>query len=106
MQVLIDAGFAVFVVPSRQIKALRTAPDLGGVEAEAHGQTTIGLVAAIGTPTTESVRIEAQIGKLFDAYPEQKIFAGLLLSTAVAVVPELERPRGRRVREVHRAADQ
>lgn len=55
----------------------RAAPGLVGVEAEARGEITIGLVATIETLTAEITRIEAQIRKLFDAHPDQKVFASL-----------------------------
>ncbi|OYD60754.1 IS110 family transposase [Rhodococcus sp. OK302] len=55
----------------------RAAPGLDGVEAEARGEITIGLVATIETLSAEIARIEAQIRKLFDAHPDQKIFASL-----------------------------
>ncbi|WP_454836827.1 transposase [Rhodococcus qingshengii] len=53
------------------------APGLFGVEAQARGQITTALVTAIETLTAEITRIEAQIRKLFDAHPDQKIFTSL-----------------------------
>ncbi|MCJ0907230.1 transposase [Rhodococcus sp. ARC_M6] len=52
-------------------------PGSSPVEAEARGQITTALVTTIETLTAEITRIEAQIRKLFDAHPDQKIFASL-----------------------------
>lgn len=53
------------------------APGLFGVEAQARGQITTGLVTTIETLTAEIIRIETQIRKLFDAHPDHKIFTSL-----------------------------
>ena len=53
------------------------APGLFGAEAEARGQITTSLVTTIETLTAEITRIEAQIRTLFDAHPDQEIFASL-----------------------------
>ena len=53
------------------------APGLGGAEGEARGQITLALVTAIRTLNTQIAVLDAEIGRLFAAHPDQHIFAGL-----------------------------
>lgn len=54
-----------------------SAPGLHGVEAEARGHITTGLVAALELLNVEINRTEGRIQELFEAHPDQKIFASL-----------------------------
>jgi len=53
------------------------APGLAGAEGEARGQITLALVAVIGTLNAQICALDAEIGRLFAAHPDQHIFAGL-----------------------------
>ena len=52
-------------------------PGLAGAEGEARGQITVALVTAIRTLNTQIAIMDAEIGRLFAAHPDQHIFAGL-----------------------------
>jgi transposase len=54
-----------------------SAPGLHGVEADARGHITTGLVTTLEMLNAEITRTEGRIRKLFDAHPDQKIFASL-----------------------------
>jgi transposase len=53
------------------------APGLTGAEGDARGQITVALVTAIRTLNTQIAVMDAEIGRLFTAHPDQHIFAGL-----------------------------
>jgi len=53
------------------------APGLAGAEGEARGQITLALVTVIGTLNTQIAALDAEIGRLFAAHPDQHIFASL-----------------------------
>ena len=55
----------------------RAAPGLLGAEGAARGRITVGLVSLIEALNEEIVEIEQQIAQLFNAHPDQHIFAGL-----------------------------
>jgi transposase len=67
------------------------APGLAGAEGEARGQITLALVAVIGTLNAQISGLDAEIGRLFAAHPDQHIFAGL--------------PRGRTIRAANLLAE-
>jgi transposase len=53
------------------------APGLDGAEGDARGRITLALVAALETLNAEIAALEAELEVLFDAHPDQKIFASL-----------------------------
>jgi transposase len=55
----------------------RAAPGILGAEGAARGRITIGLVSLVEALNEEIVEIEQQIAQLFNAHPDQHIFAAL-----------------------------
>jgi transposase len=67
-------GVSAEVLYQRLVKA---APGVTGPEGDARGRITVGLVATLETLNGEISALEADIEALFNAHPDQKIFAPL-----------------------------
>lgn len=69
-----NGGIASEVLYGRLVSA---APGLAGIEGEARGQITLGLVAAIETLNAQIAGVEIHIAELFANHPDQHIFSSL-----------------------------
>jgi transposase len=75
-----NGGIAAGVLHGRLVRA---APGLTGIEGEARGQITLGLVAAVESLNAQIAALEACIDELFSTHPDQHIFSSLPRSGTV-----------------------
>ena len=75
-----NGGIAAAVLHGRLVAA---APGLRGIEGEARGQITLGLVAAVESLNAQIAALEVRIDELFSTHPDQHIFSSLPRSGTV-----------------------